>query len=316
MRSLASSLRYSSRVTREALVIDVRGSAPIAVGGSLTLSEDGSMSGTVGGGHMEFTVLRQLHTQDAGQERTRLEFVLGGDGDQCCGGRATVAMVTVPPFLSELYQPGAARAYALAEHGQLHLVAGITRSGNRLGEPQTWGLLETSRYPGFSMDGCFFLVPALKQQPLWIFGAGHVGRAFAHLSAGLDFEVTVFDDRPEWADSRAFPEPVCLNNHCAPESLPDSPDAGIVLVMTYSHALDYALLEHFLPKPLVYLGVIASRSKSARFQHKLIRAGQQMPSHLHMPMGLSGMGKKPPEIAVSILAELLLLRHKAKGDDA
>ncbi|MFA7495691.1 MAG: XdhC family protein [Acidithiobacillus sp.] len=300
------------RVLREALVLRVQGSAPTAVGSSLSIRENGSFQGTVGGGHMEFEVLQ--HLREPWTERTQLplNFVLGAADDQCCGGRVEIALVHVPLFLSELYQPDTGRVYAINEQGLLHLVAGVTRLGCRLGDHAALSLLDGAQSPGWSLDEKYFLVPAVEKQPLWIFGAGHVGRTLAAMGSGLDFRLTVFDARPEWADPQAFPEEVILNRDWSFDTLPELPYSCRVLIMTYSHTLDYRLLTHFVHRPLAYLGVIASRSKAARFRHALTREGISIPAWLHMPMGLPGMGKTPAEIAVSILAELLQLRHGKK----
>ncbi len=308
MSALADLAQKPSRVTCEALVVDVKGSAPTAIGGSLALRDDDVLQGTVGGGHMVYAVLHHLRGND--NWPGRLEFVLGAKDDQCCGGRVAIALIDVPPFFSELYDSGSARAYQVDELGFLHLIAGITQHRQRLGDYRAWNLLENIFHPGFSEDGTYFFLPSVQQQSVWIFGAGHVGRAFAKLAVGLDFRITVFDDRSDWAVPEAFPEGIILKKSCNPVSFREQSRSDIVLIMTYSHAQDYALLEYFLKQPLTYLGVIASQSKCARFQHQLIRSGHQIPDCLHMPMGLPGMGKKPSEIAVSILAELLQLRQK------
>ncbi|MBU2749624.1 xanthine dehydrogenase [Acidithiobacillus thiooxidans] len=308
MSALSALAQKPSLVTCEALVVDVKGSAPTAIGGSLALRGDDALLGTVGGGQMEYSVLNHLRGND--NWPARLEFVLGTKEDQCCGGRVAIALIDVPPFFSGLYDAGAARVYQVDERGFLHLIAGITQHGQRLGDSVAWNLLENIYYPGFSEDGAYFFLPSVQQQSVWVFGAGHVGRAFAKLAVGLDFRITVFDDRSDWAVPEAFPEEITLKKNCTPESFRELPHSDIVLIMTYSHAQDYALLEHFLNQPLTYLGVIASKSKCARFQNQLIRSGHQIPECLHMPMGLPGMGKKPSEIAVSILAELLQLRQK------
>ncbi|WP_414040999.1 XdhC family protein [Acidithiobacillus sp. M4-SHS-6] len=310
MNTLLQLSRQHTRVTGEALVVQVQGSAPTAIGGSVALRDDDDLLGTVGGGHMEYAIVNYLRNIDKKNWPARVEFVLGAKDDQCCGGRVVIALVVVQPLFAELYAPGAARAYQVDKYGYLHLIAGISSQGQRMGDSNVLNLLEKSVVPEFSADGNYFLLPAPQRQTVWIFGAGHVGRALTRLAVGLDFQITLYDDRPEWTNPADFPEDVVLTTSCDQRDFQKLKCANIVLIMTYSHALDYALMEYFTDQPLLYLGVIASQSKAARFRHQLIRASRPIPDNLHMPMGLPGMGKKPLEIAVSILAELLQLRHK------
>ncbi|MBU2765212.1 xanthine dehydrogenase [Acidithiobacillus ferrivorans] len=309
MNALASRQRPLLSV-REAVVTRVRGSAPTAVGASMRLLEDGSLLGTVGGGRMEYQICQALRTPRSDASPALLSFTLGTADDQCCGGQVEICVLDVPLFFSELYQSGASRLYQRDSAGRLQLVAGITRLGRQIGSLDALTVLLRADAPGMDVKERHFALPAPHHQPLWIFGAGHVGRAIASMARELDFASSVFDPRPEWADPAAFPPEVTLVDTWSWVDLQTPAADVMVLIMTYSHAMDYALLEHFIGKPLAYLGVIASRSKAARFSHALSRAGHDIPDYLHMPMGLPGLGKKPPEIAISVLAELLQLRHQ------
>lgn len=293
--------------TAEALVTHVRGSAPAAAGDSMRLLRDGRFDGTVGGGRMEYELRAALRDCATDGAPRRFDFTLGAGSDQCCGGRADAYVVPVPPLLRTLYAPGAPRVYA-ADGRTLRLAGGITSEGHWLGESAARAALEKATAPGYSADARWFVLPAARRTPLWLFGAGHVGRAVARLADELDYAVDVFDARPEWADPSAFPSAVRLRGSLESATLPQPSRDALVLIMTHSHTLDYELLEHFAGIPLAYLGVIGSRSKAMRFRHEMERSGQAT-QQLHMPIGLPGLGKRPAEIAVSILAELLALRH-------
>ncbi len=301
------------RVVREALVTGVRGSAPAEVGASMVLLDSGRFLGTVGGGRLEHAIqgaMRGFPEQPGWRQRT---FTLGALEDQCCGGVVDVAIVEVPEHFACLYRDGASRLYA-AENGQeLRLAGGTAAGGTVVGEGWRTGLPDPAGRPlVLPAQGVFFL-PAVCPPPLWIFGAGHVGRELARFAAGLDFAVTVFDDRPDWLDPSAFPGSVRLVEGWNPELPPGDGRSLSVAVLTYSHATDYALLEHFCHGQPAYLGVIASRSKAARFSRALARRGIRTPAFLHMPMGIPGLGKKPAEIAISVLAEILQQRHTVSG---
>ena len=310
MNALASR-QWPLLPVREAVVTRVQGSAPTVVGASMCLLADGSLLGTVGGGRMEYQICQVLRSPRSEAPPALLTFTLGTVDDQCCGGQVEICVLDVPLFFSELYQSGASRLYQRDSAGRLQLAAGITRLGRQIGSFDALTVLLRAEAPGMDVEERHFALPAPYHQPLWIFGAGHVGRAVARMAHELDFALSVFDERVEWADPAAFPPEVAVVDQWSWVDLRAPAIDAVVLIMTYSHAMDYALLEHFIGEPLAYLGVIASRSKAARFSHALSRAGHDIPDYLHMPMGLPGLGKKPPEIAISVLAEMLQLRKKA-----
>ncbi|MBU2774835.1 hypothetical protein HMI48_13460 [Acidithiobacillus ferrooxidans] len=293
-------------VVREALVTAVYGSAPTQVGAQLLLHADGRVSGNLGGGHLEHTVRHALRAAQSMPPWWEQRIVLGGENDQCCGGVVDVVLIEVPDGLAPLYAPGASRWYQ-CRGGRLRLLGGEC-AGGVLGLPQPMDGARNS--PSWITAGETFLSPAALRQALWIFGAGHVGRAIAALATSLDFAISVFDGRQEWLEPSAFPSTVDLCPDWEPASLPKPDEDTVVLILTYSHALDLALLRHFSSLPLAYLGVIASKSKAARFRHAAQREGWVLSPALRMPMGLPGMGKAPAEIAVSVLGELLQLRQQ------
>lgn len=155
--------------------------------------------------------------------------------------------------------------------------------------------------------------------PAWriaVYGAGHVGRALVALLGALDCRVT-------WIDARAgaFPATLPPNVRALPECAPTALPAGtFALVLTHDHALDFALVAEALPlATLPFVGLIGSETKRARFVSRLARAGLPAAAirRLACPIGLPGVGgKAPAEIAVSVAAQLLLLRNSATVADA
>ena len=159
----------------------------------------------------------------------------------------------------------------------------------------------------------FFVEPMLVQQPIYIFGCGHVCRMTARLLDTLDFRVTVVDDREEWADSAAFPESVevvCDQFENYWDNI-DRLDEAYVLVMTRGHSFDWQLLRHFADKEVGYLGIMASRNKAATFRKRLAEEGvdEERIARVTMPLGLPIGSQTPAEIAVSLAAQLIQQRH-------
>ncbi len=151
-------------------------------------------------------------------------------------------------------------------------------------------------------------------QALWLFGAGHVGRAVANAVSPLGFAIT-------WIDGRAghFPEApppgVRTMALAMPElAVDEAPENTVFLVMTHSHPLDEAICEAVLRRgDFAYLGLIGSKTKRARFQKRLREAGipPAMVMRMICPIGLPQIeSKEPAAIAASVAADLLVRRQR------
>ncbi|MBI3507831.1 MAG: xanthine dehydrogenase accessory protein XdhC [Proteobacteria bacterium] len=146
---------------------------------------------------------------------------------------------------------------------------------------------------------------------VWIFGAGHVGRALVHHLAGLPAKVSLVDAR-----EAEFPPALPANaakivEPCPEDAVRDVPPGAMVLVMTHSHDLDLLLVERLLRRgDLAYVGLIGSASKRARFEARL--AAKKVPTGaLVCPVGIGSFRDKHPHaIAIAIAAQLLERRSQ------
>ena len=149
---------------------------------------------------------------------------------------------------------------------------------------------------------------------LVICGGGHISLPLAQIAALLEFSVTVLDDRPEFANSRRFPQArvVCAPFAQALEQVPHTPSSYFVVV-TRGHQYDRACLEQILQRPFAYLGMIGSRRKVGAVLEELARQGypQALLQRIYAPIGLPIGGQTPAEIAVSIAAQLVQVRQGA-----
>lgn len=174
------------------------------------------------------------------------------------------------------------------------------------------------RFPGSrrqngGKDALLFFEPVFPPPRLVIAGAGHIGRAVCHLGHLLDFEVTVIDDRPEFADRRRLPEAAGIirdDFRRALRSLPLTPDTYLVIV-TRGHRHDAGVLRASIRSNAAYIGMIGSRVKIERMKKEFLDKGWAAPaewSRVHAPIGVDIQSKTVAEIAVSIAAELVLVR--------
>ena len=253
-------------------VASIRGSAPREAGAQMLVTEAG-VFGTIGGGELEHSCLRLarqwLHTGHAGIQT----FSLGPDLAQCCGGSVTIAFEPFAP--ADLAWLERLSAAAAEPNPVIRTVRMETSGAIR----RDWSVDRDAAEEIFSVEaiGSALILRERMNQPapaVWLFGAGHVGRAVAAALHPLDFALT-------WIDGRAgqFPDPAPPGVRCLSLAMPEliideAPADTTFLVMTHSHALDEAICEAVLRRAdFGYLGLIGSLTKRARFRRRLAATG-------------------------------------------
>ena len=151
------------------------------------------------------------------------------------------------------------------------------------------------------------------QDQLYIFGAGHVAQPLCTMATQAQFQVTVIDERDDYPTGERFPDAhrrLVLPPEDLPSQLQFHNDVWMV-ICTHDHAKDQTILEKVITKKARYLGMIGSRAKAAKTRGRLKSAGfdEDAIARLHCPVGLNIGSHAPGEIAVSVLAELISLRH-------
>ncbi|MGH9939324.1 MAG: XdhC family protein [Blastocatellia bacterium] len=153
---------------------------------------------------------------------------------------------------------------------------------------------------------------------LIICGGGHVGQAIAKVAALLDFKITVIDDRAEFSSREKFLDPnVRLITEDFVEALRSLKitRASHVVIVTRGHKHDEICLREVIEKPARYIGMIGSRRRATTIREHLRREGVAA-EHLrrvHSPIGLDIGAMTPEEIALAILAEIVLARRGGSG---
>jgi xanthine dehydrogenase accessory factor len=178
---------------------------------------------------------------------------------------------------------------------------------------------ETGLICGGQMD--VYIEPIEPSPELYIIGAGHVGYHLAKLAQEVGFRLHVVDDREKFANRERFPGATEIVADDIPAWLERTtlPPHAYVVIVTRGHTNDLEALRALAERDLRYLGLIGSRAKVARVYDELV-AGGISPDALksvHAPIGLDIGAVTPQEIAVSILAELIAVKHgRLKGRDA
>jgi xanthine dehydrogenase accessory factor len=178
---------------------------------------------------------------------------------------------------------------------------------------------ETGLICGGQMD--VYIEPIEPSPELYVIGAGHVGFHLARLAHEVGFRVHIVDDREKFANNERFPtaEEVVVDDIPTWIARANLPPHAYAVIVTRGHTNDLEALRALAPIDLRYLGLIGSRAKVARIYEAL--AADNMPAErlerVHAPIGLDIGAVTPQEIAVSILAELIAVKHgKFKTRDA
>jgi xanthine dehydrogenase accessory factor len=296
LAALADTVAAQGRVAR-IVVASVDGSAPREAGAAMLVWQDGS-TGTIGGGALEWEAMAKargllLSGSTATLDRVPLGPALG----QCCGGAVT--LLTEVFEAATLPRPEAG-LFARAIDGRPMPLAVKRLLAQARG---------TGSLPDLALVQGWMVEPALApRQPLWIWGAGHVGRALVAVLAPLpdvaitwvDVAVDRFpDDLPPGVTALPTADPALLVPHC--------PKGAAHLVLTYSHALDLELCHRLLPHGFASLGLIGSQTKWARFRSRLRTLGHTDPqiARIRCPIGDPALGKHPQAIAIGVAQDIL-----------
>ena len=172
---------------------------------------------------------------------------------------------------------------------------------------------------GGQMD--VFIEPVEPAPDVYVFGAGHVGCSLVKMAHEAGFRVHVIDDREKFADAARFPDgvetivddvPAWIEAHALPP-------AAYAVIVTRGHRHDLDALRGLVSRPVRYVGLIGSRAKVRRVFDALVEEGigAEALARVHAPIGLDIGAVTPQEIAVSILAELIAVKHgKIAGPNA
>jgi len=334
-------------------IIETIGSSPQIPGASAIFSSDGLTDGTLGGGILEARAEEEAIVSLKNQASRLMPYSLSGEitsaEEAICGGEVTILIDTQtqnsmdtlnhmeasidnkhPGVLATFIDPSAKNRVVLSrkwidksdifgdeakqkKSPHYEEIKDTFRSGKPL-------LLEIKEgeHGGASQKNLLFLEPIFPQSHLVIAGAGHIGKALAHLGNRLDFEVTVLDDRAEFANPENIPEAdhlVVGDIGRIIRDIPKSPDTFVVIV-TRGHSNDSDALRECITSDAGYIGMIGSARKIILMRNKFVEEGwssKEQFDRVFAPVGLEIQSKTVEEIAVSIAAQLVLARNQIQN---
>ena len=347
MRELLAEVTAALDERRECVyccLVETRGSTPQKAGAAMLVFPDGGQRGTLGGGCVEAEVkqkaLRVL--AEGGDKPELLTFCLddnyGWDDGLICGGRMTIHAEPLIPGRAEPTAyfrqlrtmvdngTGCTEAVVIGEQtgdarGSRYLFDAqglpVAQIGNGISSPDVAEhLVPPAHRPGPSVKNGIAFLPILPRVTLLIVGGGHVGQAVAKLAADVDFEVWVLDDREAYASSVRFPSAhrrmVGDIGAKLKELVPEITPSFFCIIVTRGHAHDEEALYHLAPTRAGYVGMIGSKRKIKLIYDDLLAKNipEEVLAKVHAPLGFDIGSQTVPEIAVSIVAELIACRNK------
>jgi xanthine dehydrogenase accessory factor len=324
-----------------ALIVQTQGSTPCQVGAKALVEPGGRIHGTIGGGMVEAEAQRLAVDAIRTGRPVVVDFDLQGDAPAgngpICGGRVRVL---IDPTAQQ-HRAAYAAAAAAGQRREPGLLLTAIRSGPdprvtvrfqadptlppepgspspetlravlQREQPERW-VPETSP-PDERLE--ILVEPLLPQPLLVIVGGGHVGQAVAIQANLVGFEIVVIDDRPEFASAERFPENATVR--CGPigqevGGFPIAADTYLVIA-TRSHQHDAEALAACLHQRAAYIGMIGSRRKVAHLRQDFVASGRATGAEfdrVHAPIGLDIGARTVPEIATSIVAQLIAVRRR------
>ena len=328
-------------------VVRTTGSTPQVVGAKLLVDDLGRLTGTLGGGCVEGDAFveakRVIETGAPSLREYELTEDLAYDTGLVCGGTMRIAIergedalrVGERDLLGDLLAASSGgRPVALATRlrregreyapdGRLFVETDGAAHGDLAADPHARELALAALREGTArtvpLDDAHELLvePVLTRPRLVVAGGGHVGLALARMASLLEYEVTVVDDRPDFAARERFGAGIDVVRMDMVEALRTMPIGWntFIVVATRGHKLDSHCLREAVKRDARYVGLLGSRRKTVLIAKMLRDEGvsEERLRAVHAPIGLDLGGRTPSEIALSVLAEMSMERFGGSG---
>lgn len=326
MERIFSRILYELEEKRDMMLVTIvsdRGSAPRGAGSQMLVGVNGRLVGTIGGGAVEAAseklASELLIKKSSAVKQFNLHKSAQDNVGMLCGGEVSVFFQYIPGESRMWKELAAAVKDNIAKRIPGWLVLRLDGSAPSLLDSDgkavigegCEGAVSHKMWLPLPEKGKFFMPLPIGERAV-IFGAGHCAQALAPLLTTVGFRVTVYDERPEYANRERFPNADGIINASylkIADNISLQPE-DYVVVMTSGHSFDLEVQDQVLRLPLSYVGVIGSKSKKAAVNAKLKARGisDEAIASVHSPIGTAIKAVTPEEIAVSIAGEMIYER--------
>lgn len=296
------------------VVAESAGSSPGRQGYKMAVGADGGLSGSIGGGLMEVSLVEQSRlllkeTQDSAsflKPQVHQKHSPNSSG-MICSGRQTVIFRTLEPGDIETVR-AVIDSLENLRGAFLHITPNLFRVGPaEAGTPNC-------HFEKLGESDFLYRERLGYKNDLYIVGGGHCALALSELMAKMDFYIRIYDDRPELntLDKNRFAHAINIieNYGHVSDVIPSGPNVYVV-VMTLGYASDETVIRQLIDKDFKYFGVLGSKAKMAELMRNLRNDGlpEEKLGRIHTPIGIPINSRTPEEIAISIAAEIISVKN-------
>ena len=312
-----------------ATIVKKLGAAPREEGAKMFVGSDGKFYGTVGGGCTEAEVWQEARKVIKTGAAKLLHYTMDGkqleEDGMICGGNVDIFVEPVADKYRTLYRaiPQLERqgvgALLITRFSEREFSKSLIREdgvvlGDAPGEEARTDFQQYLREKKPVVSGNTVVEPLQTSPVLYVFGAGHVSQYVSRVATMVDFNVTVIDDREEFANTGRFPEAerVIADDFLHVFDQLSFHGNEYVVILTRGHKHDALVLEQVMRRPTRYVGMIGSKRKTRMVMDYMKQRGfdEKTLGSVYAPIGISINSETPQEIAVSIVAELIKVRRE------
>ncbi len=328
IRTLEKIINFDiSKKTALCTQVEWRGSVPRKDYPMMLVDENGEIIGTIGGGALEHSVI-ELARESIKTEKPVLKTIDLTNQDvtksgSICGGSTTIL---IEPFCKDirnilksilsdnksndniLVTKISSKNEILVERTRLTVDYRLSFPKKIVGTIDD--VIEQKLSKSIIYDDEVYLIQNIGIRPiLHIFGAGHVGKAVADLAHFIELDTNIYDERIDMANSERFPFAMKINNDEISGIIKNAiiAQTDYVLVATRGHQYDFELMRWLLNLKIDYLSLMSSKKKWQLLSEAIIKDGfsKEQMNLVHSPVGLDIGSETVPEIAVSIISEIV-----------
>ena len=332
-----------------ATVVNTKGSTPQKIGSKLLIRKDGSTIGTLGGGCVEGdiwfeskTMLEENTPEESRYREYTLNQELAEEEGLVCGGTMFFLLDKLEPNKSNIEYLRTLQNSLNGKEGGKSLITLVDSTNNKImtGTKKIFDFDQTSNIKNDEIfadpnqiedvinnrqnkcvkleDGNEWYVEMYTTpSTLLICGGGHIANSLAPLAHKLNFNVWITDDRKEFANSNRFPDAERIVNDLPENALKSLPvtENTYIIIATRGHRYDLVATQAAVSTNAKYIGLLGSMRKAILVSEDLLKNGipEDKVKAIRSPVGLDLRGRSPDEIAVSIIAEMLMIREGGTG---
>ena len=294
-------------------VLESSGSSPGRQGFFMVVSATGEMEGSIGGGIMEHKFvelakekLREGNRKSVIKRQVHDKLAATNQSGMICSGEQTILLYPVIAKDALVIQ-------------QIILTIEQNKNGSLSLSPGQLSFSPSIPAKNFhfsfiSDDDWEYIEKTGYKNQLFIIGGGHCALAFSKLMRGMDFYITLFEEREELytvVQNEFAHEVIIVDDYSALDNLISSGPNQYAVIMTFGYRTDAVAVRGLLDKKFTYLGLLGSKSKMKKLLGEFRKEGMagNVLKKIHAPIGLAINSQTPEEIAISIAAEIINVKN-------